>query len=62
MQKLFIDYLEEAQQRQGVKAPTDAIPKVVKAVPQQEPKKEKHFIDYLNEAEAKVAAKKGGQV
>lgn len=59
MQKLFIDYLEEAQKRQGVKAPTDAVPNVPKVAPQKEVKKEKQFIDYLDDAEAKIAAKKG---
>jgi len=74
MQKLFIDYLDEAQQRQAaVKKPNgrnassssassiDAIKRTTEAVTAQikpQRKMKKLFIEYLDEAQAKVEAQK----
>lgn len=65
MQKLFIEYLDEAQQHRGRRTNTTSnIPKPAKnqqLEEKSERKMQKIPIDYLNEAMAKIAARKAAQ-
>jgi len=75
MQKLFIDYLDDAQRRKAASAkktasgrnaststsPTTKNPEPNVQQPKPQRKMQKLFIDYLEEAQAKVEAQKKNQ-